>query len=337
MKALTVSLALFSVGCIVALAWVLGTPAPIDPRVAKRVHEGLRRGLDLKDARQTIAQLRRDLAVRPTALPSPSTAVVASAVAITGDSAKAPAGAAALSPFQAGGGKGGASALREMLKNPGMRAMMEQQQAVQVETSYARLFDQLQLTDEEKTHFKKLLTDRQKAETDLGLKLLDPNLTPQDKQQIMAQAEKNKKTYDDAIKTFMNNDSDFGTFQNWEDTKPERTLYDTVGRNLFASSNEPLSAQQEQVLLNTMTQIRKSPTAEQAAVVKTMQDPTQMNDANIQRMLQMTDANNKRILEQAATSLTPGQLKTLENYLQQSRSMTITGLEMGKMMMQGGK
>jgi hypothetical protein len=224
-----------------------------------------------------------------------------------------------------------------MLKNPGMRAMMEQQQAVQIETSYARLCDQLQLTDEEKTHFKKLLTDRQKAETDLGLKLLDPNLTPEDRKQIMAQAEKNKKTYDDAIKTFMNNDSDWGTFQNWEDTKPERTLYDTMGRSLFASSSEPLSPQQEQVLLNTMTQIRKSPSPEQAAISKSMQDPSQMNDGNIQRMLQMTDQNNKRILEQAATTLTPGQLKTLESYLKQSRSLTETGLRMGSMFMQGGK
>lgn len=325
MKALTVSLALLSIGCVIALAWVLGTPAPIDPRVAKLETE-------LKEARQTIAQLRRDLADRPTALPSPSVAAKGSAgVPLSEDSAKAPAAGAAFSPFQASGGKG-STALRDMLKNPAMRAMMEQQQAVQIETSYARLFDQLQLTDEEKAHFKKLLTDRQKAETDLGLKLLDPNLTPAQREQIVAQAEKNKKTYDDAIKTFMNNDSDWGTFQNWEDTKPERTLYDTMGRSLFASSSEPLTPQQEQILLNTMTQIRKTPTPEQAAISKAMQNPSQMNKNNIEQMLQMTDQNNKRILEQAATTLTPGQLKTLENYLKQCREMTVTGMGMAQML-----
>lgn len=325
MKALTVSLALLSIGCIVALAWVLGTPAPIDPRVAKLETE-------LKEARQTIAQLRRDLADRSTALPSPSVAARGSAgVPLSEDSAKAPAAGGAFSPFQASGGKG-STALRDMLKNPAMRAMMEQQQAVQIETSYARLFDQLQLTDEEKAHFKKLLTDRQKAETDLGLKLLDPNLTPAQREQIMAQAEKNKKTYDDAIKTFMNNDSDWGTFQNWEDTKPERTLYDTMGRSLFASSSEPLTPQQEQILLNTMTQVRKTPTPEQAAISKAMQNPTQLNERNLEQMLQMTDQNNKRILEQAATTLTPGQLKTLENYLKQCREMTETGMGMAKML-----
>lgn len=326
MKALTVSLALLSIGCIVALAWVLGTPAPIDPRVA-------RLEADLKEARQTIAQLRRDLADRPTALPSPSVAARGSAgVPLSEDSANAPAAGGAFSPFQAGGGKGSA-ALRDMLKNPGMRAMMEQQQAVQIETSYARLFDQLQLTDEEKTHFKKLLTDRQKAETDLGLKLLDPNLTPEERKQILAQAEKNKKTYDDAIKTFMNNDSDWGTFQNWEDTKPERTLYDTMGRSLFASSSEPLTQQQEQILLNTMTQVRKSPTPEQLAISQAMRDPTQMNKSNIEQMLKMTGENNKRILEQSATTLTPGQLKTLETYLEQSLKMTKTGLEFSNTML----
>lgn len=327
MKVLTALLALCSVACIIALAWVLGTPAPIDPRVAKLEAE-------LKESRQTIAQLRRDLANRPASLPAPSPSP---SVALSAGSAKAPAAGVEPAPVQAGGKGQGANNLREMLKNPGMRAMMEQQQAVQIETSYARLFDQLKLTDEEKAHFKKLLTDRQKAETDLGLKLLDPNLTPEDRKQIMAQAEKNKKTYNDAIKTFMNNDSDWNTFQSWEDTKPERTLYDTMGRSLFASSTEPLSPQQEQTLLNTMTQIRKSPSPEQEAISKAMQDPSQMNDGNIQRMLQMTDQNNQRILQQAATTLTPGQLKTLENYLQQSRSMTETGLRMGSMFMQGGK
>lgn len=328
MKALAISLAFVSIGCIVALAWVLGTPAPIDPRVA-------RLETDLKEARQTIAQLRRDLAERAKSLPAPSTvASAASGVTLSTDTASAPTSGSGFATLP-GAGAQGASGLRDMLKNPGMRAMMEQQQAVQIETSYARLFEQLQLTDEEKTHFKKLLTDRQKAETDLGLKLLDPNLTPEERTKIMAQAEQNKKTYDNAIKTFLNNDSDWKGFESWEDTKPERSMYDSMGRSLFASSSEPLSPDQEQTLLNTMTQIRKSPTPDQVALAKAIQDPSQMNDGNIQRMLEMTDQNNQRILQQLSQSLTPGQLKTLGNYLQQTRSMTETGLRMGNMFMNG--
>lgn len=331
MKALTISLALFSIGCIIALAWVLGTPAPTDPRVA-------RLEADLKEARQTIAQLRRDLAAKPVATPPPVSSGAVGNTSLMIQTSTPPTGTpGAMSALPTGSGGANASALRDMLKNPAMKAMMEQQQAMQVETSYARLFDQLQLTDEEKSHFKKLLVERQKAETDLGLKLLDPNLKPEERQKIMAQAEQNKTTFDNAIKTFLNDENDWGSFQGWEDSKPERTSYDTVGRSLFAASSEPLSPQQEQTLLNTMTQVRKNPSPDQAALNKAMQDPTQMNDVNIQRLIQMTQQNNQRILDQSRQVLTPGQLKTLENYLQQSLNMTETGLKMGSMFLQGKK
>lgn len=316
MKAITISLALLSISCIIALAWILGTPAPIDPRVA-------RLEADLKEARQTISQLRRELAEKPAPASLPTTASKPTIDAASGAD-PAPNGSPTATPL---GGQAGA--LREMLKNPAMRAMMEQQQAMQVEASYARLMDQLQLTDEEKAHFKKLLVDKQKVETDLGMKMLDPNLSPEERKQIVAQAEKNKKTYDDAIKTFLNNDGDWNVFQAYEDTKPERTSYDALGRTLFASSSEPLTQQQEQILMNTMVQVRKSPSQDQAALAKSLQDPSQINTANITRLLEMMRLNNQRILEQSASNMTPGQLKILEQYLAQNLKNTETGLKMG--------
>lgn len=316
MKAITISLALLSISCTIALAWILGTPAPTDPRVA-------RLETDLKEARQTISQLRRELAEKP--VPAPARTMTLAPSIDTPSAGGSPVnGSPTATPVV-----GQAGALREMLKNPAMRAMMEQQQAMQVEASYARLMDQLQLTDEEKAHFKKLLVDKQKVETDLGMKMLDPNLSPEQRKQIVAQAEKNKKTYDDAIKTFLNNEGDWNNFQAYEDTKPERTSFDAMGRTLFASSSEPLTQQQEQILMNTMTQVRKSPTPEQAALSKSLQDPSQINDANISRLLEMMRLNNQRILEQSATTMTPGQLRTLEQYLAQNLKNTETGLKMG--------
>lgn len=318
MKAIILSLALFSISCLIALAWILGTPAQIDPRIA-------RLEADLKEARQTISQLRRELAEKPapssarTMAPAPTLDFPSAAGSpVNGSPTATPIG-------------GQAGALREMLKNPAMKAMMEQQQAMQVEASYARLMEQLQLSEEEKAHFNKLLIDKQKVETDLGMKMLDPNLSPEQRKQIVAQAEKNKKTYDDAIKAFLNHESDWHQFQAYEDAKPERISYDSMGRNLFASSSEPLTPQQEQILMNTMTQVRKSPTQEQLALSKSLQDPSQLNAANIARLLEMMRQNNQRILEQSASHMTPGQLKTLEQYLSQNLKNTETGLKMGGM------
>lgn len=310
MKALTVTLALLLMGSIVALAWVLGTPPPTDARVAKLEAE-------LREARQTISQLKRDLADKPVAAaPVP----MASASSAPLDSA--PVDPNAMAKAQTAGN------MRELLKNPAMRAMMDQQQAVMIETSYTPLFNQLQLTDEEKAHFKKLLVEKQKAETDLGLKLLDPSLSAADRQNLLAQAEKNKQAFDQAIKTFLNDDNDWANFQQWENTKPDRTLYDSIGRSLFASSPEPLTQQQEQMLINTMTQMRTSLTPEQQALAKTLQDPTQMTKANIKRMLELTALNHQRIIQQAAATMTPGQQAILKTFLDQVLKNAETGLDL---------
>jgi len=46
-------------------------------------------------------------------------------------------------------------------------------------------------------------------------------------------------------------------------------------------------------------------------------------------LLEMMRQNNQRILEQSATNMTQGQLKTLEQYLSQNLKNTETGLKMG--------
>ena len=320
MKPLTIVLAVSTFACVIALAWVLGTPAPADPRVAKMESE-------LREARETIAQLRRDLANKPVA--STGSSLRASSLNLSPAIDPVPGSAAA----PAGGTAG---ALKEMLKNPAMRDLLSQQQAVQIETGYARLFENLKLSAEDKAHFKMLLTERAKVEADLGLKLLDTNLSPQQRQQILAEAEKNKGAFDETIRKFLDNDGDWNTFQTYETTRPERTQYETMGRSVFSASGEPLNAQQEDQLIQLMAQVRQNPTPEQAALMKTMSNPTQMNDANLQTYLEYQRAANARALEQASSFLSSVQLKALQNYQEQSMSLIKNGYQMGSMLM-GGK
>jgi hypothetical protein len=323
MKALTIALAASLLASIVALAWVLATPPPPDPRVA-------RLEADLKEARQTISQLRRDLANRPvTPPPAPSRVGGGVPPDMAGATAGSPGTPAAAS------GTGPAGSLQDMMKNPAMRDLLMQQQAVQIETSYARLFEYLQLSDEEKAHFKKLLVERGKLETELGLKMLDPNVTPEQRQKLIAEAEKNKAAYDQTIKGFLNNDSDWSTFQRWEGTKPERTSFESMGRSLFNASGEPLSTQQEDQLITLMAQVRQSPTPEQAALSRMIQDPSQLNEANFQKMLDYQKATNQRTLQEAAAFLSPAQLKPLQTYHDQLIETFKTSWQLGSMFRQG--
>lgn len=326
MKTLTIALAAALLTSSVALAWVLATPPPVDPRVA-------RLEADLKEARLTISQLRRDLANRPvTPPPAPSRVGVGTSPEIAGLPAGGPGTPAAAAATPGAGGS-----LQEMMKNPAMRDLLMQQQAVQIETSYARLFEYLQLNDEEKAHFKKLLVERGKLETELGLKMLDPNVTPEQRQKLIAEAEKNKAAYDQTIKGFLNNDSDWSTFQRWEGTKPERTSFESMGRSLFNASGEPLSTQQEDQLITLMAQIRQSPTPDQAALSRMIQDPSQLNDANLQKMLDYQKATNQRTFQEAAAFLSPTQLKSLQTYQDQILETFKTSWQMGKALRQGGQ
>lgn len=318
MKALTITLAVTNIASIIALAWVLGTPAPDDPRIA-------RLEADLKEARQTISQLRRDLANRPVASAPPSgpTATASSSIPLETPGA---------APVQ-GGATG---ALREMMKNPAMRELLGQQQAAQIEIGYARLFEFLQLNSEEKAHFKKLLSERAKIEADLGLKLLDPSLTPEQRQQALVEADKNKTAFDQTIRGFLNNDADWNAFQNFESIRPERTQYETMGRSLFAATGEPLSAQQEDQFLQLMARIRQNPTAEQTALVKNMQAGNGINEGSMKSYLDFQRAANAQALEEAAKFMSPAQLRALQSYQEQLLANTQSGLQMVPLM-QGQK
>lgn len=299
-----------------AVAWLLATPASVDPRATKLE-------ADLKEARQTITSLKAELARKATA-----PAVVASAPA-TSVADPTPGDTAPSSPGDQGD-------LRKMFSNPAMRAVLEQQQAAQVEVGYGRLFEHLQLTSEEREHFKKLLTGRQQLQTDLGLQLMDPNLTPEKRQELMTEAKNQLAVYDATIKKFLNDDNDYKTYRQWEDTQPERVQFDTIGRSLFASSSEPLSQPQEQQLINLMAEVRKSPNSIGGLNDQTGTDPTKLTDEMIAQQMQQIESNARIVSERAETFLSPGQQQTLKKYLEQMKTVSKSGIEMTKMILKSG-
>lgn len=317
MKTLLLSLTGITIGCLITLAWFLGTPPAEDPRVAQLE-------ADLKTAKETISQLKKQLEVKPvtpvtTAMTSPA---VSASTSVEPTPAVTPAASA------------GPAALRQVLKDPTMRELLTKQQAMQVETSYAGLIEYLNLNNEEKAHFKNLLTQRAKMEADLALRLLDGKVSSAERQSIIAELEKGRKAYDETIRQFLNNDSDWKAFQSWENTKPERTHYETVGRTLFNSTGEPLNQQQEQQLIQVMAQSRQSPTPQQLELMRRIQNPSELNETNIKAMLDFQRAANEQTLQKAASFLRENQLKALKNYQERILMDTESGYRMGNMLMQ---
>jgi hypothetical protein len=218
--------------------------------------------------------------------------------------------------------------LREVLGTPGMRVMMEQQQAMQIDMGYGRLFDVLQLNDAEKANFRQLLLEREKMQTDFALKMMDPNVTPEQRKQMAAEMQAARNKYDETFKTFLNDANDFNTFKQWEDTQPERLQFDMMGRNLFAQSGEPLSTEQEQLLINAAAQVRKSPSAGADLANPATLDPSKLTDAGIQSYIDQLKKNDDQVAAQAADFLSATQIKTLVAYQQQARNMALAGIKM---------
>lgn len=292
-----------------AVAWLLSAPPSADPRAAKMES-------DLQEARQTISKLKAELARKPAA-PPPSTQL--GSVAPVAEPENAPPA------------KGN---LRQMFNDPAMRAVIDQQQAAQIEVGYARLFDQLQLNPEEKENFKNLLTARQKILTDLSLQLLDPSLTPAKRQELLDEAKHQQSVYNASIQEFLNDPNDFQSFQQWDGTLPERNQFDTIGRSLFSSSGEPLSQTQEQQLIMLMAEVRaNSPVG--GLNDQTGTDPNKLTDEVIAQQMEQLDANNRNIAERAETFLTAGQRQALSTYLAQIKAMSRSSLDVSKMIIQG--
>lgn len=320
----TAFLALIVLGTSSVMAWMLARPDAVDKQRDKLEYE-------LLTLRKTNEQLKQQLAQ------SAAASTAKAAVSAGGPGTQTP-GPGKASPGEARSSSKQENAMGGLLKmmtTPVMRTMMEQQQAAQIETGYGKLMDILQLSDEEKAHFKKLLLKRGKSETEAGLRMLNGDLTDEEKKKIVKELQVQRKVYDDSIKTFLNDAGDYDTYQRWEDSRPERMLYDLAGHQLFAESDAPLSEVQEQQLIDLMVEARKATPPAGMSNMSAM-DPTKMTPEKLDSYMRVLESQHQRVRTEAAKVLTPSQLLTLDAYLQQSRTMSKTGLQMSGYILKGG-
>ena len=322
--------------------WMLSRPNPANPEIAKLEAE-------LKEARQKITRLtdtleqeyaekrKRELAAAA-ASKTKTTTVTPASKPDTKDSAaksKEPAGTtAAVAPSK----RAGVKALREMMETPGMKEMIKKQNLVQLEMIYGGLFKKFGLNEEEKENFKMLLGERTGAQTDLGMKVMDESLTPEQRKQLTEDYEKAKKASDERIRTFLGDEGDFKTFQHWEDTQPERMQLEMMGgRSHFQTAGEPLTAEQEEKLIDLMTSVRNAPSK-----LPDISKPEnfwagEMSDEFIQKQIEKIDADAKTVAQNAAGFLSAIQLQALGKMQEQTRTMTEAGLKMSGAMFKSGK
>ena len=221
-----------------------------------------------------------------------------------------------------------------MLQSPQMKELMKQQQTLAVDMQYGPLFDLLGLSPEEKENFWQLLAARTMGPAQLGLELMNPDLSPERKKAITQQMEQMRKNSDASIQQFLNNEEDWKTFRNWEDTQPERSQLQMAGAAAFSSS--PLSQEQEQSLISLMHEAR-STVNKAAAANDVVARYDVMSEEGIQRQMQRMDETNRYVLERAPQFLNEAQMEALQKMQEQWRVMSETGMKMSSAMFGGKK
>lgn len=284
--------------------------------------------LKLKSAEDEIAYLK----AQALEAAKTKTAAVTRPASRGGDDKAASAGGGEAAQGASGKAANFPESMAKIYQDPKMRETMKAQQMIQIEMQYAKLISNLQLDPQEASHFKQLLSDRLTDRTELGFKMMDKAMTPDQRKAATADYDAKKKASDDAIRTFLNSDEDYKSFQHWEDTEQER-MQMVMGRGAFDGAGVPLSAEQEEQLISLMADVRKRPSDVPNWMDPKTIDPTKMSEEFTAKMIAQIKAQHEAVRGGATSFLTAEQLNALAKMQEQMITMTEAGMRMSRAMM----
>jgi hypothetical protein len=219
----------------------------------------------------------------------------------------------------------------QMLEDPQMKEFVKNQQLAMLDMQYGKLFERFKLSPEERQDLKGLLAEKMRRELDLGMAGMagDPKKVADLAQCVKGVTEE----MDAKIRTFLNNDEDYGVYKKWEETKSHRMQLNML-EPAFAGVGEPLSGEQEEQLVSVM---------QTAAGQRGSEGTADGFNAELlqggftpelgEKLLRNLDQQSARVLGDAAVFLSPAQLGALKQSQQNQRKMA----ELGMRMMAGGQ
>lgn len=175
-----------------------------------------------------------------------------------------------------------------------------------LDRTYGSLFQKLGLTDEELAYFKQLLHDRNFTRMDKIMELGQPGLTAEEKVAKSREVAGINRSFDEAIRHFLNHEEDFATFKHWEDTRSERQQIETA-RPIFQAEGALLTPSQEEELLKLMIAVRTE------SLVERPIEGMEGREYKHSHLTQMRkEAEKRRIQELAPRFLNPAQVEALK-------------------------
>lgn len=154
-----------------------------------------------------------------------------------------------------GRGRGGPppqiTAMRDLMNKPEVQAMLAQQQKAALDSRYAALFKNLNLSPEQADKLKSLLIERQASRQDVfeaaRAQGIDPRENPEAFRKLMADT---RNEVEGSIKSLLG-DTGYAQLQNYEQTMPQRGLVNDIQQRL-SYTNTPLTASQAEQLVQIL-------------------------------------------------------------------------------------
>jgi hypothetical protein len=219
--------------------------------------------------------------------------------------------------------------LAAMMNQPAMRDSIRQHQAAAIDTLYGPFLASAELTPDQRDRLKELLSDKLMAGADNGLRILDPNLSKEQRAALAKELEAGQKTVDTRIKELLG-ERVYADFHMYEESQPERQQIDSFKRALETDGLE-LSIEQEKGLMDMMYAERKtSPAgAGMAKVHEAMRSgEMELTDERIAEMVNEQNQLHERIAARAATILDADQLAAFKRNQERARAMHESALRM---------
>ncbi len=221
-----------------------------------------------------------------------------------------------------------------MIKNPAMQSIINSQQGVLKQMAYRDLMDKLKLSPAERDYMQNLLVAKQMDKINIGMELVNPALSPDEKAAVVQQFRQAQQTDEANVHAFLNDDADFATYQAYSQHEPEHTEVGMV-ETALANGSEPLDSNSADALVNLLDATRQN---FQFTVdfnnESNYGNPALLTGGNVNKFLDEEAQFQAQVADKAAQLLTPVQLNAFKQ--NQAAMMQMTKQKMNSILQMAG-
>lgn len=199
-------------------------------------------------------------------------------------------------------------AMSSLVKSPMMQKIMASQTTAVLQMTYGRLMDHLELSGEEREYLQRLLVEKQTNLQNLGMQLMNPGLSGDDRSAIMTNLTEAWKSGEAKIREFLNDEADYAYYQIYNKQEPERKEVGMFEGSL--KEGELLDAATSDALANLQSESRKNfPFTVDFYNQENFGKPGILNSGAVQTFLDEQTKFQAGVAEKAADLLSPAQLQ----------------------------